>query len=215
MRIAAELSVPGAVSALTADTRADLLYAAEGTTGILYRVRDANGARGLQVGPFAVTSSRCVATPNPTCPATGDAELIAALDEAELADLGCPLADADEGQWAQQSFEGGHMLWRGSTGVIYALLSDGTYSVHGDVWHEGQPEESCLTQPPDGRLQPVRGFGHLWCGSAALRDALGWATEVETGFRGRYQAFQGGAVLRTNGDRVLVLYRGGRWMRLA
>ena len=41
--------------------------------------------------------------------------------------------------------------------------------------------------PPDGRFQPIRGFGKLWRERPDVRDRLGWALGVELGFDAKLQ----------------------------
>ena len=59
---------------------------------------------------------------------------------------------------AYQSFEGGHMVWNGSTREIFILYNDGTYQTVQDTWTEGEVFNDGRT-PPDGRYTPTRGFG--------------------------------------------------------
>lgn len=61
------------------------------------------------------------------------------------------------------------------------------YFVEVDQWQEGQPVDDPSLQPPDGLLQPVRGFGKMWRDIPSLREQLGWATAPEMPSTIRYQ----------------------------
>jgi len=53
------------------------------------------------------------------------------------------------------------------------------------------PDNRVAESPPDGRVEPVSGFGLVWRGevasSAGIRARLGWALEPEAGFYTRLQ----------------------------
>lgn len=86
---------------------------------------------------------------------------------------------------AEQPFEDGFMLWVEAEEYIYVLFDDDIFSprwmIYPDTWQEGEP--LCDAGPiPPGYFQPQRGFGKVWCEQADVRDRLGWATELETGY---------------------------------
>ncbi len=94
-------------------------------------------------------------------------------------------------QAAAQHFEHGQMFWLQERDEIWILiaspLGDQFYwRVLPNLWSEGQPESDPKLQPPAGRFQPVRGFGHAWRlggGSPGpQRTDLGWALDEEIGF---------------------------------
>jgi hypothetical protein len=99
------------------------------------------------------------------------------------------------GLMAEQSFERGHMLWRETDKTVFVLRGDGTWHRHPDTWHEGMPEDSCPSSPPDELLQPKRGFGLVWCEEADIREALGWATDEEHGEVDVWQVFEQGQMV--------------------
>jgi len=83
------------------------------------------------------------------------------------------------------------MFWLQEPGEIWAMSPSpltGQYYWHRlpDLWSESQPESDPKLHPPDGRFQPVRGFGVAWrLGGGAYgpqRDDLGWAVDQEHGF---------------------------------
>jgi hypothetical protein len=92
----------------------------------------------------------------------------------------CPLTRGHV-QAAYMPFEGGHMIWRGDTTVIYVLHTNGTYQAYEDTWVEGEIVEIEET-PPQGLVAPRRGFGKLWATQPDVRDKLGWGTAEELGY---------------------------------
>jgi hypothetical protein len=107
----------------------------------------------------------------------------------------CPLYEPSETWAAEQPFENGRIVWleevRGETfvsqGQLLVLYADGTYEQYQDAWTEDQPEDDPAIVPPEGLLQPIRGFGKLWRETAGVRDKLGWATAPEQGFDTNWQ----------------------------
>lgn len=123
--------------------------------------------------------------------------------------LGCPL---DAGRiipgMAAQPFEGGLMLWRADTRTIYALASDGRYWQAPDTWAEGLPADDPAFAAPEGRGQPVRGFGLVWRGDQAIRDALGWGVQSETQYDATWQDFERGVLFTAADGAVYALFTG-------
>jgi hypothetical protein len=87
---------------------------------------------------------------------------------------------------AEQHFERGTMIWIEEMDRIYILYADDIHSPKWesfiDEWDESQPDRDPELTPPDGLLQPVRGFGLVWRQNPRVRDRLGWAIDQETGF---------------------------------
>ncbi|MBN1400789.1 MAG: hypothetical protein JXA74_08120, partial [Anaerolineae bacterium] len=191
LSVVAELDLSAPADALAIDPRNGLVYVASNTSGELIVVADVTlpapmGAQALPtVTPYPTVTSRATAAP-PAPTVACDLGVDQAFESAwaqvgGATALGCPYGEAQETAWAAQAFEGGWMSWRGAgEGTIYALLDDGTLLTFGDAWREGMPELSCEVTPPADRLQPVRGFGLLWCREPRLRQALGWALAPET-----------------------------------
>jgi len=95
----------------------------------------------------------------------------------------CPSGDWTTAQGAQQTFQGGAMLWiPGVDGGdrIYALYDDGSWQSFPDSWEEGMPSHDPSIVPPAGLVQPVRGFGKVWREHASVRDELDWGTAHES-----------------------------------
>jgi hypothetical protein len=126
--------------------------------------------------------------------------------------LECPTSASERLSLQAQIFERGVMLrledsWLGHNAWLFALIEeeDGQYS-HvfqpvTDVWEPGMPEIDPSLTPPDGFLQPSRGFGMLWRGeiehmvSADVQtlegeDVLGWATGPVMEYEATYQCLE-------------------------
>jgi hypothetical protein len=108
----------------------------------------------------------------------------------------CPQEAVVEAAAAYQPFEHGSMIWLAEVDWIFVLFDDGStpaYTVFANLWEDGMPESEPEIVPPEGRYQPVRGFGMVWRGELdaaeyyGIRERLGWATAPEDGYTGRYQ----------------------------
>jgi hypothetical protein len=113
----------------------------------------------------------------------------------ESAPEACPLFEPSETWAAEQPFENGRMVWleevRDETSVtqrpILVFYNDGSYEQYQDTWTEDEPERDPSIEPPEGLLQPIRGFGKVWRENDDVRDGLGWATVPEQGFDTQWQ----------------------------
>ena len=94
-----------------------------------------------------------------------------------------------------QQFERGQMIWLSNSGQIIVLFDDSpdnideetpAWTVLPDTFVEGQPQEDPNINPPEGFLEPIRGFGNAWRQNESVRDRLGWAITQETGYVTRY-----------------------------
>ena len=97
---------------------------------------------------------------------------------------------------ALQRFDNGVMIWAQETGRIYAVLHDGRWFSFEDTCSEGEAEFDPAFSPPEGRQQPMRGFGKLWREQPDLRDAIGWALAKEEPATATRQPFERGEILR-------------------
>lgn len=99
---------------------------------------------------------------------------------------------------AEQRFEDGWLFWLQPVGQLWVLTvnenNEGIWSVYEDTFIEGDPEIDPEIVPPEGKYQPVRGFGKLWRANPEVRDALGWALDAELGHTTRYEYHAGGTV---------------------
>jgi hypothetical protein len=100
---------------------------------------------------------------------------------------GCPPAPAQITTIAQLQFERGQMFWVQTQGRIYALFDTNKWAAYPDTFRDGQPETDPNLSPPEGRSQPIRGFGLIWRDNPSVRDGLGWAIGGETGFESQVQ----------------------------
>jgi hypothetical protein len=105
----------------------------------------------------------------------------------------CPLTQ--DAIWAAyEPFSHGHMVWRSDTREIYVLYADGHYETYEDTWQEGEPV-AIPGAPPPGLHSPVRGFGNLYAHHPQVREGLGWATALESGFTMQVETIPGGSGL--------------------
>jgi hypothetical protein len=111
-----------------------------------------------------------------------------------------PTVTASQIQVAEQRFENGRMFWLQPTNQIWVMThepddpTNGQWTVYDDTFVEGQQEFDPRIVPPEGLLQPERGFGKLWRQNPEIKDALGWALETEFGHVTRYEYHPAGTV---------------------
>ncbi|HEC21370.1 MAG TPA: hypothetical protein ENI95_00475 [Chloroflexi bacterium] len=128
--------------------------------------------------------------------------------------MGCPVGDPQEVRGAFQFFEHGAMFWRESDHSIFVISelgirqgqeTDSWWRVD-DTFQEGEPESDPALVPPDGLIQPIRGFGKVWRNNAFIREALGWATTPEAQATSLWQMFDGGWMMTgPNGSPIYVM----------
>jgi hypothetical protein len=99
----------------------------------------------------------------------------------------CPQSEPIVSAAAEQPFEGGVMIWLQVTDSVIVLTKDQRWRRFEDTWSEEQPESDPSIVPPDGRFQPIRGFGKVWRQHPDVREQLGWAMGVELAFESKYQ----------------------------
>lgn len=118
----------------------------------------------------------------------------------------CPITEPVVSVAAEQPFENGVMIWLEATDSIYVFTKDQRWRRFDDTWSEEQAESDPTIIPPDGRYQPIRGFGKIWRTNPVVRDQLGWAVGVELGFESKIQD----QVTPSGGDKVtfLLTYNG-------
>ena len=109
-----------------------------------------------------------------------------------------PTAIINQIQVAEQVFEGGRMFWLQPTQQIWVMIvteaGSGDWQIFEDTFAEGEAAFDPEIVPPDGLLQPERGFGKLWRENPGLREALGWAVTPEFGFVTAYEYHAGGSL---------------------
>jgi hypothetical protein len=173
------------------------------------RTDDLNWER---VWPLAGSPTPLPPTPSPTpCAQAIDERLVDAAAAAS-SKLGCATGPALETSSAIQIFELGVMLWRLDARRIDVLLQDGTWTAYDDTWEEGQDTHDPGLVPPEGKYQPVRGFGKVWREQLGGVDAwIGWATGEEVGGEAIIQPFAGGLLYRGVNGITYALYADGTW----
>jgi hypothetical protein len=130
-------------------------------------------------------------TPTPTLMTPTSTAISAQPSAAESTPLNLPTPVRASVQVAEQLFEGGRMFWLQPTRQIWVLTitaeGRGNWSVYEDTYRDGvDPARDPSIVPPQGRLQPERGFGKLWRESVEVREALGWAVTPEFGYISDY-----------------------------
>ncbi len=99
---------------------------------------------------------------------------------------------------AEQRFERGWMFWLQPNQQIWLLTVNDSdehlWSVYDDIYVDGDTESVTEIVAPEGKQQPIRGFGKLWREQPEVRAALGWALEDEQGHTTRYEYHHGGAL---------------------
>lgn len=112
----------------------------------------------------------------------------------------CPAEDALAGPAAEQPFENGVMIWIDQLDSVFVLTrQDQSWRRYDDTWSEEQPESDPTISPPEGRYQPIRGFGKVWREQPAVREQLGWALGPELGFESTIQ----NQMVEANDDPIL------------
>jgi len=95
-------------------------------------------------------------------------------------EIGCPTEDHRELNAASQDFERGYMVWREDERLTYVICEGSGWESYADRWQQGMPEQDpSYGPPPEGLIQPKRGFGLVWQENPAVRDGLGWALNEE------------------------------------
>ncbi|GAB4457051.1 MAG: hypothetical protein Kow0031_38040 [Anaerolineae bacterium] len=148
------------------------------------------------------------------CKLQPDAAL-AALAEKYQSRLGCPVAAAVGGEFAEQPFQNGFMIWTGIYGEIYTMVGEKTG--YWDMWDKKTVDSygssdtgSCTVRVPEGFYQPVRGFGAVWCANPALQKEIGYGLSPEYAVSNNLiQKFENGVMLRDSKGRVFVLFDSG------
>jgi len=150
-----------------------------------------------------------IATPTASCATLPDPRFVSAYGSVQNR-LGCATSVATPDFYAEQRFEGGFTIWLESRRLIHVFLNSGTWTTYPDTWSTSQPEVTCTD--PGNSIQPIRGFGKLWCESRAVRSTLGKPLEYEYGNTVPVQRFQGGFVfLRERRQQVIKVFSNGTW----
>lgn len=95
----------------------------------------------------------------------------------------CPDGDPVTTNATFQSFERGQMIWLHLTNQVFILFTDVgqgspgrlAWTVVGNPFADGMPEDDPALVPPPGLLQPRRELGMVWRDTPGVRDRIGWA----------------------------------------
>jgi photosystem II stability/assembly factor-like uncharacterized protein len=138
--------------------------------------------------------------------------------------FGCPSQPAEQALFAEQPFERGRMIWDAKTAQIYVLLETGTWQAFDDTFKDGvDPSSDPALVPPQGRIQPVRGFGKVWRQQlGGPQAATGWALGDERPVDGWRQRFEQGLLVWSDATlegsatpgTAYLLYDDGTWQAL-
>ena len=128
----------------------------------------------------------------------------------------CPSGPATQSAAADEVFEAGRLIWLATSRLIYELRDGGGLTVYQDTWTDDQPAGDPAIVPPDGRYQPLRGFGKVWRTAPNIRNVLGWALAPERGYQTQLQNSkvgcrtipESGFYLQTSDGRVLHICEG-------
>jgi hypothetical protein len=104
-----------------------------------------------------------------------------------------PTPTALQIQVAEQPFENGWMFALLARDEIWVLIfthtEGGQWLTFPDDYEEGDPEPSLEASPPEGLVEPIRGFGLVWHERLTdqQRQEIGWGTWSEIGYTTTYR----------------------------
>lgn len=166
----------------------------------------------IQVQIAQVEATRSAVPAEPVCPPPlGD---FGALWTDFQKELGCPVQPKPVGGWfAEQPFENGFMFWSQILDVFVVVIGDkeGTWHlIKKEELKNVTPDVACQpdTKPASPDLvQPISGFGAIWCERKDIQRAIGWGLTKEYGVENNLlQQFERGSLLRASDGGVYVLF---------
>jgi uncharacterized protein with LGFP repeats len=97
------------------------------------------------------------------------------------------------------------MVWMEDTDWIYLLnhaggtdSNRGDWVTGGDSWRWDNITSAPELTPPEGLVEPIRGFGFVWYEMLGGQNGpLGWGTAEEKGFCARVQRFDKGTLVQS------------------
>jgi hypothetical protein len=169
------------------------------------------------VPTVTVAATRPTAAPEISCQLEPEGEFSRLWSSQYKNQLGCPLqAQPTAGFFAEQPFENGFMFWSQELDEFIVLIG----SQDKGEWRLIEQEEikaasdgvSCepTYQPVSQQevVQPIRGFGAVWCQFLDIQRAIGWGTAKEYGVAdsNRVQKFEKGIILRASDGSTFGLF---------
>jgi hypothetical protein len=129
--------------------------------------------------------------------------------------LGCPLEpEPTGGSFAEQPFENGFMFWSQDLDEFVTLMGSpdkGEWRLIGKdeakLYSDGVSCEPSYEPSSPNPVQPIRGFGGIWCQFLDIQKAIGWGIKEEYGVAdsNRIQKFENGLILRASDGSTFVL----------
>jgi hypothetical protein len=127
--------------------------------------------------------------------------------------LGCPIQEEPfSGFFAEQPFENGFMFWAEEPDLFVVTIGEekGTWEIleKTDFNPSGAGCEPTIAPPSSPDLvQPVRGFGGIWCDRIDIQKEIGYGTKEEYGVSDNLlQPFENGAILRDSNNLFYILF---------
>jgi len=109
-----------------------------------------------------------------------------------------PTATLGQIQVAEEVFEHGRIFWIQPRKQMWVMYDNGQgtgeWKVYDDTWVDGDPASDPSIVPPEGKYQPLRGFGKLWREHQEIKDKLGFGITPEFGYVSNYEYHPGGQV---------------------
>jgi hypothetical protein len=106
----------------------------------------------------------------------------------------CPAANAQMSEAAAQPFEHGLMIWTKASDTFYVFFNGGDPQLlefGPPLLKSGASPNNRVGGAPEGRVEPVSGFGMLWRGEfqefSNVRQRLGWGLQPEFAYTSTYQ----------------------------
>jgi hypothetical protein len=128
--------------------------------------------------------------------------------------LGCPIqAQPTGGLFVEQSFEQGFMVWTEEFDVFLVAIGNESFGewqlvTKADFNPNGAGCEPSIPKSSPQLVQPVRGFGGVWCESSELQREMGFGLQPEYGVRepALIQQFDNGYIYRDSKNWVFALF---------
>lgn len=126
--------------------------------------------------------------------------------------LGCPQAETINGFFAEQPFERGFMLWSETLDEFFVAIGNEYTGVwerlnRADFNPEAAGCEPSIPKTAPILVQPVRGFGAIWCSRLDIQQRIGYARAPEHGVNNNLiQRFEGGFMIRDSRDTIYILF---------